>query len=65
MKLTYLTLLLFIISACSTKGSYESIQSGKKHECTMLPKSQYDECIENANKPYDEYERERQRVTNS
>lgn len=60
MKATLLILIfLIIIVGCSNRGTYEGIQAGNRLECSKLPPSQYDECMKNANKPYEEYERER------
>ncbi len=62
MKVRYLILIPLVIAGCSSRGAYEGIQTSNRFECTKLPPSQYDECMKNANKPYDEYERERQEV---
>ena len=60
MKTTVLILLL--LAGCSSKGTYEGIQAGNRIECSKLPPSQYDECIERANKSYEEYEYERKQT---
>lgn len=60
MKVTPLILIsLIILVGCSNRGAYEGIQAGNRFECSKLPPSQYDECMKNANKSYEEYERER------
>jgi hypothetical protein len=59
MKVKYLILIPLVIAGCSSRGAYEGIQASNRFECTKLPQSQYDECMKNASKPYDEYERER------
>ena len=59
MKVKLILLIFFIIAGCSSRVAYESIQAGNRSECSKLPPSQYDECMNNANKSYDEYERER------
>lgn len=52
--------MLLITAGCSSRGAYEGFQSSKRFECSKLPpSSQYDECMHNANKSYDQYERER------
>lgn len=60
MKTTVLILLL--LAGCSSKGTYEGIQADNRIECSKLPPSQYDECIERANKSYEEYEYERKQT---
>ena len=59
MKEKLMILIFFIIAGCSSRGAYESIQTSSRFECSKLPPSQYDECMKNADKSYDEYERER------
>jgi len=56
----YLVLLIALsIGACSNKAIYDNIQLNNRNDCAKLPPSQYDECMERANKSYEEYERER------
>jgi hypothetical protein len=62
MKMISVFLLLLIVVGCSYRGVYESIQVGNRNECSKLPPSQYDECIEKASKSYDEYERDQKEV---
>lgn len=62
MKVITLFVVLLILTGCSNRGSYEGIQASNRIECSKLPTSQYDKCMENVNKPYDEYERERKEV---
>jgi len=61
MKVIPLFLVVFVLVGCSNRGVYGGIQTSNRNECSKLPPSpsQYDECMENANKSYDEYERER------
>jgi hypothetical protein len=59
MKVIPLFLVLLALAGCSNKGVYEGIQTSNRNECFKLPPSQYDECMEDASKSYDEYERER------
>jgi hypothetical protein len=54
---------LFVLASlagCSYRGAYDSIQTSNRIECSQLPPSQYNECVERTQKPYDQYERERQ-----
>ncbi len=59
MKVIPLFLVLLVLVGCSNRGTYGGIQTGSRNECSILPPSQYDECMENASKSYDEYDRER------
>lgn len=57
-KLSVLVVISLFIG-CSNKAVYENIQLNNRNECNKVPPSQYEECIERASKPYEEYERER------
>ena len=59
MKVILLFLVMMYLTGCSNRGVYEGIQVSNRNECFKLPPSQYDECVENTNISYDEYERER------
>ena len=59
MKVKLIFLIFLIIAGCSSRVAYEGIQASNRSECSKLPPSQYDKCMNNANKSYDEYERER------
>ncbi len=59
MKAIPLFLTLLVLAGCSNRGVYEGVQASNRIECAKLPPSQYDDCMASANKPYDEYERER------
>ena len=62
MRILIMALIAAWLAGCSARGSYESIQSSKRYDCAKLPASQYDACMEQANRSYDEYQRERQQV---
>ncbi|SEQ13521.1 hypothetical protein SAMN03080615_00583 [Amphritea atlantica] len=59
MKVKLFYLCFFLITGCTNSGSFESIQLSNRLECSKLPPSQYDECVNRYNKSYDQYERER------
>lgn len=46
-------------SACTYRGSYEAIQQSNRQACGKVPPSQYDECLAEAHRSFDEYQRER------
>jgi len=50
---------VFFLTGCSNKVVYENIQINNRNACNKVPPPQYEECIEHANKSYEEYERER------
>ena len=53
-----------LLSACSNHAIYDNIQLNKQLQCSKLPPSQYEHCMESAKKPYLDYERERQEMLN-
>ncbi len=59
MKMTRLLLVCLVLTGCSYQGVYEGVRANQRYECSKLPPSQYDECMQSANKSYEEYERER------
>ena len=59
MKPITLFLVLLFLAGCSNRGVYGGVQASNRNECLKLPPSQYDECMEDANRSYSEYERER------
>tara|TARA_R110001599_G_C12267242_1_gene660984 strand:+ start:5381 stop:5578 length:198 start_codon:yes stop_codon:yes gene_type:complete len=59
MKICLVPLIAISIGACSNKAIYDNIQLNNRNDCAKLPLSQYEECLERANKSYEEYERER------
>ncbi len=56
--------MLCILAGCTSRGAYEGIQASNRYECSKLPHSQYDECMEDASKTYSEYEQEREEAMN-
>lgn len=50
---------LLLLSACSQQAVYENYQYYKSNECYKLPRSQQQECQEEAQRPFEEYERSR------
>lgn len=56
----YLTILIAIfIGACSNKAVYDNIQINNRFDCAKMPPAEYDECMKQTNKSYEEYERVR------
>ena len=64
MKIFLCLFLTVLIIGCSNKAVYDNIQMNNRNECKKLPQSQYEDCMEKANKSYEEYERERKEVQN-
>lgn len=62
MKLTLLILTLLTFVGCSNKAVYDGIQTGNRVECSQLPPSQYEDCMNKVNKTYDEYKRDRKEL---
>jgi hypothetical protein len=48
-----------LLSGCSNKAVYDNIQINNRNECNKIPPSQYEECVDRASEPYEEYKRER------
>ncbi|MBT1063331.1 hypothetical protein KJY73_07080 [Bowmanella sp. Y26] len=52
--------LLLTLCACSNKGLYDNLRLQQRHECMKQPPTTNDKCLEDANKSYEEYQRERE-----
>lgn len=59
-------LIIFVLlssTACSNKGVYENIRANQRSECLKeTPPPAYEECIERTEKPFEEYQRERDKI---
>jgi len=55
-------LLIATTGSCSHKQMYESLQIKQKNDCQKVPPSEYDQCMEKAEKSYEQYEKERQEL---
>lgn len=66
MRVILILLAVFSMAGCgsSSRAVYDNIQTNKKRECSKLPPPEYEQCMQDANKTYDEYERERREVIN-
>lgn len=55
-------LLFFVLAttSCSNKQMYEALQIKQKNDCQMVPPSEYDKCMAETKKTYEQYEAERQ-----
>jgi len=62
-KVTLITLFIILVSACSNKELYESIQPKyNENECRKLPPHEYEKCINQKGKSYKEYTKERKEI---
>ncbi len=62
-KTLTLSLLLLLLSGCTSKDIYESLQADRS-SCIKVPEQQRQECNENIRnqKTYDEYNKERKKL---
>jgi hypothetical protein len=52
------TILLLSTAGCSDRQIYEAMQKRGRVECQTLPESQYEDCIKDYQRPYDEYKKD-------
>ena len=57
-----LFLSLCVLSACSQREVYNSLQTGQRNECELLSGVQRQECLARLAPDYETYERERQEI---
>jgi len=64
-KFAFLALVCISFSGCCSKELYESTQPKyDENECRQLPPHQYEECINQEAKTFEEYKREREEIIN-
>lgn len=62
MKMISVVLLLCAVAGCSNRMAFDTIQSSNRYQCSELPPSQYEDCIDRVSKTFEEYENEREKV---
>jgi len=50
------------LTACSKQSWYQGVQSAHEAQCLKGPPSEYDECIKQSDRSYDEYEKNRKEL---
>lgn len=55
-------LMLMWTQSCTHRAWYEGLQQGQRNKCYDLPTLERDNCLKQAEKSYEEYQRERQEV---
>jgi len=60
MRTLLVLLAAFSVFGCSKKAIYDNVQMHNRQQCARLPPSQYEDCMEDAEKTYEEYRRERE-----
>jgi hypothetical protein len=56
----FLLLMAILVQGCSTRMWYEGFKQAQMSECSKLQDKEREECLRDAGKSYDQYERERQ-----
>ncbi|MCD1649385.1 MULTISPECIES: hypothetical protein [Marinobacter] len=51
--------LLALATGCSHRAVYENVRINQRNDCADEPPPTYFECLERANKSFEEYQRER------
>ena len=59
-KIILISILLLLIAACGKSNWYESAKFSHTAECRNGPISEYNRCMEGADKTYNEYEKDRE-----
>jgi hypothetical protein len=57
-----IVLVIFGVAGCSNKAIYDKLHLDERNKCVKEPPPTYSECIERANKSYEDYERERKEI---
>jgi hypothetical protein len=55
-------LLLISLTACTKQQYYEGLKAERRTECLEYPVSEYEDCIDETQKSFEEYSTERKEV---
>tara|TARA_R110002049_G_scaffold1205_9_gene9018 strand:+ start:11636 stop:11851 length:216 start_codon:yes stop_codon:yes gene_type:complete len=50
------------VLACSNEQIYTAVQENQRVECGKLPQELYEQCMQELETPYEEYDQERQAI---
>jgi hypothetical protein len=64
-KAPFLIICVIAISACSNRHIYDAVQHNNELECGKLPQAQYEQCMEEISQSYEEYQRDREELSES
>lgn len=53
------TALITSAAGCTNQDVYDNFQRDKARRCLEVPESQYEQCMQEASVPYEEYNRDR------
>lgn len=59
MKTSVVISVSLLIAACGNQAVYDNLQLNSQRRCGQLPPSEYEACMEEANRTFEEYNRER------
>lgn len=62
LRILLMPLLIIALGGCSAQQFYKGVQASHVNHCYLYPYEQAQECLEEVNMPYDEYERRREEV---
>ena len=51
---------LLLLQACTEQAMYEAVKNRQKVLCQQQPRSEYQECMEQASESYDTYKKNRE-----
>jgi len=58
-----IALLALTSAACTQQGAYGGLQAGQRNECQKMPEATArEQCLRDADKSYDQYQKERAEV---
>jgi hypothetical protein len=50
------------MTACTQQQYYEGLKAGHRSNCLNYPEAEYDDCVEETNSSYDEYQAVREKI---
>ncbi|MBT8127291.1 MAG: hypothetical protein HKP12_16095 [Gammaproteobacteria bacterium] len=54
--------LCVVVVACTNRQAYEGLKAGHRSGCLEYPESEYQDCVEESETSYHDYQRERDEI---
>jgi len=59
---TAVAMLALVVSACTSQQYYEGLKAGHRSQCLEYPESEYNDCIEETDTGYEDYQHQRKEI---
>jgi hypothetical protein len=60
---SFIYILFFGLTSCSSAAIYEGVRQGQINECRQLPDAQQEKCLQRSPEEYQKYQQQRDELT--